>query len=182
MECTPETIIDYWYSPQIKKHWFASTPELDSEITEQFETVWEQAAEGALNHWADTSKGSLALIIILDQLPLNMFRNQAKSFQSEQMAVEIARQAVEKKQDAQLPKDKLPFLYMPLMHSENLDDQELSVSLYEQAELEANIRFARHHRDIIRQYGRFPHRNQILNRQSTQQELDYLNSKHAFKG
>lgn len=182
MTITAETIIDYWYCERIKKHWFRSTPELDTEIRDKFETLWETAAAGALNHWLETAEGALALVIILDQFPLNMFRNQAKSFQTEQLAVQITRQAIDKGLDSQLPQNKLAFLYMPLMHSENLADQDLSVHLFEQTGLDANSRFARHHRDIIQQFGRFPHRNSILKRQSTQQELDYLSSKHAFKG
>lgn len=182
MAITPDTILDYWYSERIKKHWFRSTPELDTEIRDKFESLWESAASGDLNHWAETAQGTLALVIILDQLPLNMFRNQAKSFHTEQLAVQITRQALDRKLDTQLPQNRLSFLYMPLMHSENSADQNLSVQLFEQAELESNSRFARHHREIIRQFGRFPHRNTILNRQSTPQELVYLNSKHAFKG
>ncbi|MCU7938532.1 MAG: DUF924 domain-containing protein [gamma proteobacterium symbiont of Bathyaustriella thionipta] len=182
MTITAEMIIDFWYGERIKKHWFQSTPELDNEIRDKFEALWVTAAAGALNHWAETAEGALALVIILDQFPLNMFRNQAKSFQTEQLAVQVSRQAIDKGLDAKLAKNRLSFLYMPLMHSENLDDQALCVHLFEQAELDANIRFSRHHRDIIQQFGRFPHRNRILKRQSTQQELDYLNSKHAFKG
>ncbi|MCU7817888.1 MAG: DUF924 domain-containing protein [gamma proteobacterium symbiont of Lucinoma myriamae] len=173
---------NYWYCERIKKYWFRSTPELDTEIRDKFETLWETAATGALNHWLESAEGALALVIILDQLPLNMFRNQAKSFQTEQLAVQMTRRAIDRGLDSQLLKNKLAFLYMPLMHSENLADQELSVHLFEQAGLDANCRFARHHKDIIRQFGRFPHRNSILKRESTQQELDYLNSKHAFKG
>lgn len=182
MAITPAAILDYWYSERIKKHWFRSTPALDTEIRDKFELLWEKAASGALNSWAGTAEGALALVIILDQLPLNMFRNQAKSFQTEQLAVQITRRAIAMQLDNQLAKDRLSFLYMPLMHSENSADQALSVQLFEQAGLAANIRFARHHRDIIWKFARFPHRNRILNRKSTQLELDYLNSKHAFKG
>lgn len=182
MAISPASIIEYWYSEPLKKHWFASTPALDKEIRDKFEDLWQKAASGALNHWTETAEGALALVIILDQFPLNMFRNHAKSFQTEQLAVAIARQAIDNKLDPRLAKERLPFLYMPLMHSENLADQDLSVRLYELAGLESNLRFARHHREIIRQFGRFPHRNSILNRHSTIQEREYLNSKHAFKG
>ncbi len=182
MALTPVIILDYWYSERIKKHWFRSTPELDSEMRDKFEVLWEIAAKGGLNHWAETADGALALVIVLDQLPLNMFRNQVKSFQTEQASVSITRAAIAKQLDKLIVKERLPFLFMPLMHSENFADQALSVELFTQAELEKNIRFAKHHQSIIQQFGRFPHRNIILNRQSTQQELDYLNSKQAFKG
>lgn len=182
MEETPQSILNYWYSKPVKQCWFNSTPELDLAIRERFELVWEQARVGKLDEWKQTPEGSLALIIILDQLPLNMFRQQAKSFATEQMAVQVARQGIEKKQDQQLPEDRRAFFYMPLMHSENTADQAMSVELYEQAGLESNLRFARHHQGIIEKFGRFPHRNAILKRQSTPEELEYLNSEHAFKG
>ena len=182
MACTPETILSYWYSERMKKYWFRSTPEIDTEIRDKFEALWEKSAKGELDHWAETAEGALALVIILDQFPLNMFRNQSKSFQTEQMSVQVARRAIEKKLDTQLPKNQIAFLYMPLMHSENLKDQNISVRLFEQTGLDDNTRFAKHHRGIIQQFGRFPHRNSILNRKSTSEELEYLSSKQAFKG
>ena len=84
--------------------------------------------------------------------------------------------------DKDIDKEKVSFLYMPLMHSENIDDQNLSVKLFEEANLIDNLRFAKHHRDIIKKYGRFPHRNKILQRESSQDEVDYLNSENAFTG
>lgn len=182
MDVKPETLLDYWYSERVKKMWFAATPELDAEIRQRFESLWESATKGELDYWAESPEGIVALIILLDQLPLNMFRNEAKSFQTEQMAVRLVKQAIARQWDAQLPKQRLAFLYMPLMHSENLADQELSVELFERAGLQSNLRFAKHHREIIRQFGRFPHRNRILKRHSSSQELAYLNSKQAFKG
>lgn len=182
MAVKPETLLDYWYSKRVKKMWFAATPELDKEIKQQFEGLWEKAAAGELSQWAETAEGTLALIILLDQLPLNMFRNKAKAYQTEQMAVQLAKQAIARQLDVQLPLDRRAFLYMPLMHSENLADQTLAVNLFERAGLLSNLRFALHHREIIRQFGRFPHRNRILNRQSSPRELAYLNSKQAFKG
>lgn len=179
---SPGSIIDFWYSERIKPRWFNSTPELDDEIRERYELLWHNAAQGEYNSWCETAEGCLALVIILDQFPLNMFRGKPESFKTESQAVTFAKLAVEKKHDRVLPKDKLVFLYMPLMHSENLEDQDLSVSLFEQAGLADNARFANHHREIVRRFGRFPHRNAILNRTSSQDELDYLNSKEAFKG
>ena len=118
----------------------------------------------------------------LDQFPLNMYRGKTKSFATESDAIKVAHHAITNNFDANLTKIKLPFLYMPLMHSENLKDQNLSVKLYKRAELESNFRFAEHHREIIKQFGRFPHRNKILGRQSTNEELEYLASPKAFKG
>ena len=114
--------------------------------------------------------------------PLNMFRGQAKSFDTERRAADIARNAIEKKLDQQIEKDKLAFLYMPFMHSEDLIDQDMSVKLYRHNKLENNIKFAEHHREIIRRFGRFPHRNIILGRENTEAEIKYLASQKAFRG
>ena len=175
-------IIDYWFSDRIAKHWFSSTPGLDDEIRNTFEPTWASAAKGELDTWKSTPEGCLALIIILDQFPLNMFRGKAKSFQTESRAIEITMAAIGNGFDKELSADKLAFLFMPLMHSEHPGDQDLSVELFKKHNLSGNLRFARHHRDIVRKFGRFPHRNRILGRESTKEELEYLASEDAFKG
>lgn len=147
MNIIPKEIIEYWFS---------STPELDKEIVEKYEALWEKASLGELDDWGNDSDGCLALIIILDQFPLNMFRGQAKCFETERRAVELARNAVNKKLDRKIEKEKMAFIYMPFMHSEDLTDQDMSVKLYRDNNLGENIRFAEHHREIIRKFGRFP--------------------------
>ena len=121
----PSDIIDYWFSEKSKQFWFASTPSIDKEITSRYETVWEKAASGGLSSWGETADGSVALIIILDQFPLNMFRGKAKGFKTESMAVEVALNAIDNGFDEEMDNEKLLFLFMPLMHSENLDHQNL---------------------------------------------------------
>ena len=111
-----------------------------------------------------------------------MFRGTTKSFSTEKKAVEISHFSISCNFDSKLTPAQLAFVYMPLMHSENLDDQNLSVAMYEKAGLKNNLRFAKHHRNIIKQFGRFPHRNEILDRVSTLKELEYLDSPNAFKG
>ena len=182
MIITPQEIIDFWFSDRVKSQWFASTPELDKEVMEKYEAIWEQAASGELDDWGDDPDGCLALVIILDQFPLNMFRGQAKSFKTEDKAVDVALTAVNEGLDQKIEKEKLAFLYMPFMHSEDLTNQDISVKLYKENNLDANIKFAEHHRDIIRKFGRFPHRNGILERESTAEEIVYLSSENAFKG
>jgi len=178
----PEVVIDFWFSEQMKQRWFSSTPALDKEILDAFEKVWEQAARGELDDWQHHPDGCLALVILLDQLPLNMFRGQPKSFSTEQKAVEIASHAVEKGFDQKIEKQKRAFLYMPFMHSEDMQQQNRSVALYRENHLDGNIRFAEHHREIVKKFGRFPHRNAILNRDSSKEEVAYLASDSAFKG
>jgi len=179
---TPESIIEFWYSDKIKSQWFNSSKKLDKEIKDNYESVWTEAIRGEYNDWKESAEGCLALAIILDQFPLNMFRGEVESFSTEAMAIKVSKLAIEKGFDQTLEKDKVAFLYMPLMHSENMDDQNLSVSVFEKAGLAENAKFAKHHRDIVQQFGRFPHRNEILNRESSQAEVDYLNSDKAFTG
>lgn len=182
MTIKPVDILDYWYSDEMRKHWFSSTEALDEQIRKDYQSIWQTAADGNLTHWKDSPEGCLALAIILDQLPLNMFRNSAKSFSTEQLAIEIAKHAITMGFDENIEKDKRAFLYMPLMHSENMDDQNLSVAMFEKSGLKDSTRFAEHHRNIVSTYGRFPHRNPILGRESTDAETEYLNSDQAFKG
>ncbi|MDT8383635.1 MAG: DUF924 family protein [Gammaproteobacteria bacterium] len=178
----PIEIIDFWYADPMRKHWFSSTPELDNQIRDRYEKVWIESSRGEYDEWQNTPEGSLALVIVLDQFPLNMFRGEAKSFQTEKKAIEVALSAINRGFDKKLEKNHLSFLFMPLMHSENIDHQELSVELFKKYELKDNITFAEHHRDIVKKYGRFPHRNQILGRESSEAEIEYLSSENAFKG
>lgn len=175
-----QEVLGFWFSTRMSKHWFASTPALDEEIRARFELLWQRAASGELDSWADTPEGALALAIVLDQFPLNMYRSEPASFSTEQKAVAIAKQAVARGFHTELTDDRRLFLLMPLMHSENLEDQELSVKLYRETGMDT--RWPEHHRGIVRRFGRFPHRNAILGRQNTAKELDYLASDEAFKG
>ncbi|MES9937608.1 MAG: DUF924 family protein [Sedimenticola sp.] len=182
METSPAEIIDFWFSDRIKKQWFSSTEALDHEIRDRFEALWQQAAAGELDSWTESAMGSVALVIVLDQLPLNMFRNQAISFSTEQKAVQTTLSAIHKDQQQELPVEQLSFLFMPLMHSEDIEMQNLSVTMYRAHGLEQNLKFAEHHRELVRRFGRFPHRNAILGRESTQEEVAYLKSPEAFLG
>jgi len=175
-------VLDFWYAKENAKKWFKSTPEFDSEIKNRFESLWQSAADKKLKFWEQSADGCLALCIVLDQFPLNMFRGENKSFQTESQSIQVARSAIEKSFDDEIDTQRVSFLYMPLMHSEDIQNQDLCVSCFEKRGLEDNLRFAQHHRGIIEEFGRFPHRNDVLDRESTPQEIDYLNSKRAFKG
>ena len=173
-------VIKYWFSEKSRQHWFSSTPEIDNEIKQRYEPLWISAASGELNNWLDSPQGCLALIIILDQFPLNMFRGKSKSFQSEKVAVEVALKAIDKGYDKTLNTEELLFLFMPLMHSENLEHQDIQVKLFEKYDF--NDEYSKHHRNIVKRFGRFPHRNDILGRKSAPDEVEYLLSEDAFKG
>jgi uncharacterized protein (DUF924 family) len=178
----PQDVLDFWFADGMQRRWFRATPALDAEIRGRFEAPWRAAAAGHLDHWSQNAAGALALVILLDQFPLNMFRGEARAFATEARAVAVTLDAVDRGLDAELEGPRLAFLYMPLMHSEDMAHQEASVRLFEAAGLEDNARFARHHRELIRRFGRFPHRNAILGRASTPEELAYLASSEAFTG
>jgi uncharacterized protein (DUF924 family) len=178
----PQEIIDFWFSDESRKLWFNSTPEFDELLRERFQSVWEQAGRGDLDHWMQTAEGCLALAIVLDQFPLNMFRDSARSYATEARSREVAHVALERGFDKTLAPEQRAFLYMPFMHSETLSDQQLALRLFDQPGLEGNYRFAQHHHGIIEKFGRFPHRNEALGRSSSEAELAYLKSKQAFTG
>ena len=178
----PREVLDFWFAEGMQRRWFRATPALDAEVRTRFEALWHEAATGSLDHWAAGADGALALVIVLDQFPLNMFRGEPRAFSTEGKAVAVTLDAVARGLDAELEGPRKAFLYLPLMHSEDMAHQEASVRLFEAAGLTENARFARHHRELIRRFGRFPHRNAILGRASTPEELAYLASKEAFTG
>ncbi len=167
-------ILDFWFSERLRPLWFRATPELDAEIRERFEEAWGLARAGVYDYWEEDPEGALALVILLDQFPLNMFRGDARSWSTEARAREVAEAAIERGFDRAMPDEQKVFLYMPFMHSENLEDQKRAIELFAAAGLEDNLRYASHHHDIIERFGRFPHRNAGLGRDSTEEEREYL--------
>jgi uncharacterized protein (DUF924 family) len=179
---SPDESLKFWFSEAVKPYHFRSTPEFDNLLKEKFLKLWEQAKEHQLDGWMESKEGCLALTIILDQFPLNMFRGQVESFSTEQQSREVATHAIRLGYDELLADDQCGFLYLPFMHSESLLDQDYSVALFEKAGMSENLKWAKHHREIVRRFGRFPHRNKILGRRSSSEELAYLNSDEAFLG
>jgi uncharacterized protein (DUF924 family) len=154
--------------------WFNSTIEFDREVRERFEAIYQAGKRGELVEWERDVDGALALIILFDQFPHHMYRQQPESFVMEAQARAIARRIVWRELDRELEPARLAFAYLPFMHSENIDDQELSVQLFSQPGLENNLKWALHHRDIVQRFKRFPHRNAILGRTTTAAENEYL--------
>ena len=175
-----QAVLDFWFSDATRRRWFNATPTFDETLRTRFLDTFEQAEAGGLRDWAETPDGALALVIVLDQFPLNLFRNQARSFGTEAAARSVAFAAIERGLDQQLKDSGKAFLYLPFMHSEDLADQDRSVALFEAAGLRENLRFAHHHRNIVARFGRFPHRNAALGRTSTQEEIDWLNSPGGY--
>lgn len=181
-ESEVKQIIDFWFSSRVKPLRFNSTAEFDQEIRERYLQLWQRGLMGELDHWKKTKEGCLALVILLDQFPLHMFRDQADAFATEQRSRDVALHAIDAGFDKEMPGPWRAFLYLPFMHSESLVDQDRSVALYESAGLQENLKWANHHRELIRRFGRFPHRNNILGRESSADELAYLESDKAFTG
>ncbi len=179
---TSAEIIEFWFSERVSKLWFQSTPEFDREICQQFEMTFAAGVRDELQDWELSAEGLLALVVLFDQFPLNMYRGQVLSFSTENNALTYAKQVVDNGWDLLLSDTHKAFIYMSYMHSENLSDQDQAIALFEQAGSEENAKYAHHHRNIIVRFGRFPHRNAILGRQSTPEELAYLKAKEAFLG
>lgn len=177
-----QEVLALWFSARVRPLWFRSTPEFDAELRARFLGLHAAAAAGALKSWEQSPEGAVALVIVLDQLPLNMFRGRPEAFATEAAARAVAGRAIDLGLDAALPDEHKLFLYMPYMHSEDPADQDRSVALFERAGLKDTLKWARHHREIVHRFGRFPHRNAIVGRTSTPQELVWLASKQAFHG
>ena len=172
---TPQEVLDFWFGAGPKK-WFSRDAAFDAAITERFMPGYEAAAAGKLSDWEQSAEGALALLILLDQFPRNMFRGSARSFATDAAALAIARRAVERGFDRQLPLPKRNFFYMPFMHSENLADQERCVELSRLYSDANTLKWAELHADIIRRFGRFPHRNALLGRTTTPEEQGFLDA------
>lgn len=178
----PGDLIRFWFSERVQPLWFNSTDAFDAELREQYLHICRAALNGELDHWADTPEGALALVICLDQIPLNIFRGQVESFAGEAASRKVAAMAIERGFDQSFSNAQKAFLYMPYMHSEDLSDQDRVLELFEQAGLMDNLQWAKHHREIVKRFGRFPHRNAILGRESTAEEKEWLASDEAFAG
>ena len=179
MDPTAEAVLDFWFGagpPVWRKLWFLKDPDFDAACA-RFAPAREAALAGACDSWAETPRGVLALLILLDQFSRNLFRDRAEAFAADPRARALAGAALERGFDRGLTPIERVFLYLPVMHSEDLADQDLSVSLCEALppiEGAPVVESAYRHRDVIRRFGRYPHRNAALGRASTPDELAYL--------
>ena len=167
-------IINFWFNEIEPKQWWQKSEEFDSLIENRFGTIHKQAISGELFHWRETSVGSLAEIIILDQFSRNMFRDKPESFAYDAMALTLAQVAIDKGFDSELSQIQRVFLYMPFMHSESQRIHEEAVKLFTALGIESNLEFEYKHKAIIDRFGRYPHRNKILGRESTAEEIEFL--------
>lgn len=162
----------FWFDEH-PQDWFVKNPAFDAEIRRRFLALHETASAGRLAHWAHDARSCLALVIVLDQFPRNMFRGEARAFATDSLARAAARVILERGWDKVMAQSEQLFAYLPFEHSESLPDQDLACALMKDFELD-QLRYALRHREIIERFGRFPHRNGVLGRESTAAEIEFL--------
>lgn len=171
---TPKIILDFWFKELTPQQWWEKNLKIDNLIKERFSEIHHQASLGELYTWRDTIEGRLAEIIILDQFSRNIYRDTPKAFASDSQALCLAQEAIRLELDKELTIEMRTFLYLPYMHSESLLIHDVAMKLFDIKGLEYNLDFEKKHRDIIEKFGRYPHRNAILSRESSAEEIEFL--------
>lgn len=184
MPSSPKEVLDFWFGTEdnpeygaFRSAWFTKDENFDNEIRERFADTYTLAAAGELDAWRDEAYSCLALIIVLDQFSRNMFRGDGKTHAADGKALQTARYAVENALDREVPLFQRHFVYMPYMHSEDIGDQRRSEELFERLRKDGGpdvMEYAVGHREIVQRFGRFPHRNTILGRETTPEEAEFL--------
>ena len=185
MPSEAEEVLDFWFGREdepgygeFREAWFRKDPEFDQQVQERFGPLYERAAAGELDGWREEARSCLALVICLDQFPRNMFRGDGRTHATDDKALETARYALERALDRELPPFQRVFVYMPFMHSESVEDQRRSVELFgrlaEKPGAPDLTSYAVGHMEIVERFGRFPHRNVILGRETTPEEAEFL--------
>jgi uncharacterized protein (DUF924 family) len=169
-----QEVLDFWFSEDAERHWFASTPAFDQETRKRFAQRVAHAASGKLMSWEEAPEGCVALCILLDQMPRNMFRGSPRAFATDAKALAIAERAVSQRFDRELTPEHRQFLYLPFVHSEEVTNQLRALALFEAAGLREALEYVKERLTLIRRFGRFPHRNAVLGRTSTPEELKFL--------
>jgi uncharacterized protein (DUF924 family) len=180
-----DEVLAFWfgreYEPgygEFREAWFRKDPEFDQQVQKRFGPLYERAAAGELDGWREEARSCLALVICLDQFPRNMFRGDGRTHATDDKALETARYALERALDRELPPFQRVFVYMPFMHSESVEDQRRSVELFgrlaEKPGAPDLTSYAVGHMEIVERFGRFPHRNAILGRETTPEEAEFL--------
>ncbi len=167
-------VLHFWFETLEPAQWFRKDATLDQVIRARFGPLHAAAAAGELWSWRDTPRGRLAEVLVLDQFSRNLYRDDPRAFAQDAMALVLAQEAVAQRLDLALPVVERSFLYMPYMHSESLKVHDEALCLFDQPGLEDNLRFEHRHRDILLRFGRYPHRNAILGRESSEEELAFL--------
>ena len=179
-DITPSAVVAFWKEAGPKK-WFAKDDAFDAEFRRRFHDAHVAAARRELDHWAETPEGSLALLILLDQFPRNCFRGTGHAFATDPLARMFATRALDAGFDRAMENDLRRFFYLPLQHAEDMALQERQVGLFQAMERPDDDRWAEHHHGVIARFGRFPHRNRALGRETTPEEQAFLDE-DGFRG
>jgi uncharacterized protein (DUF924 family) len=177
---TFKDVLNFWFNELSSSDWFKSDENLDKKISLKFKSTLEEAKRGELFSWRKTAEGRLAEIILLDQFSRNIFRGTQDAFGTDTMALVLAQEMVELRLDRELTVIQRSFAYMPYMHSESLVIHQEALKLFALPGLEDNLKFEILHKEIIERFGRYPHRNQILGRASTSEEVEFLKNHAGF--
>lgn len=173
-------VLSFWFEELEPEQHFKKDKQLDAEISRRFLPLHQRACADQLKPWRSSAGGRLAEIIILDQFSRNLYRDDPRAWAQDGQALALAMEMVASKQDLALVVSRRVFAYMPYMHSEDLKVQQESVQLFTGLGLDSNLKFARAHRDVIQQFGRFPYRNDLLGRDSSAAEIDYIEKHGSF--
>ena len=192
---SPVEVLDFWFADSLtnpdnlaerRAVWFMGGSNVDQLITEKFGTLPDAALAGELQHWTTDTRNALALVLVLDQFPRNIYRNTARAYHYDSAGLDLALKIIDQSLNLDLHPIEQSFLFLPLQHSEAIDDQTRAVQLYETLTTQSpgpylesaknSLDYAKRHYDIIRRFGRFPHRNAILGRDSTEAEIEFLAS------
>lgn len=171
---TPQTVLDFWFDQQAQPFWFKRNDAFDDDIRQKFAGLWQKAAYSELDGWRATLRGRLAEIILLDQFSRNLFRDSPIAFAQDNMAVALTQEAVRQPGFADMPPSERHFMLMPLMHSESRKIHEQALALFERHTPPETLRHEVEHKAIIDRFGRYPHRNAVLGRESTAEEVEFL--------
>ncbi len=176
MGISHQEILDFWQNEVTEPGWYRSDKSVDEKIRERYLEMWQSARNGGYDKWCCRPEHSLALLIVLDQFPRNMFRGSGEAFATDAMARKIAKRAIYMRNDLKIAKPMRQFFYLPLMHSEVLADQDTGVRMYKLRMDDGDLLHPRAHRQVIREFGRFPYRNAALGRKTSPAEQKYLES------
>ena len=171
-----DDVLTFWFQETPEEKWFeAKSDDFDRLIRDRFEALYRKAVAGGCDDWTATPEGCLALVVLLDQFPRNMFRDRPEAFAADDRALEVAKRAIDAGHDTALTQQQRAFLYMPFQHCEDLAEQQRSCDLFQSLDSNPDwYGYADRHREIVERFGRFPHRNEILGRETTPEEAAFL--------
>jgi len=171
---TIDKLLHFWFEILTPKDWYRPSERVDADIERRFRDTYDALKDGVPEGWLSTPRGVLAAILVLDQLPRNLFRGSRQAFATDAQALALAKRALAEGMDERLPPKRRAFLYLPFQHSEEAADQARSVGLFMALGNPVNLDYAIRHQDVVKRFGRFPHRNKVLGRESTPEEEAFL--------